>query len=248
MFEPSQEISYSIAFMAGFLSFLSPCVLPLIPGYVSFVTGLSVEELSNPNRSGHVRWVALKNSLLFILGFSLVFIAFGASASAAGQLLLTHQVLIRKVGGIIIIIFGLYLIGALKIPFLMRYKQYQFQNRPAGAVGSVLIGVAFAAAWTPCVGPILGTILLYASTTNSMASGIQLLSVYSLGLGLPLLITALSFNAFLSSMKRLKNYLWVVSLVSGIFLILIGALIFSDSFRIMNSWLTRHGIGWSIGQ
>ncbi|HEY5648577.1 MAG TPA: cytochrome c biogenesis protein CcdA [Nitrospiria bacterium] len=247
MFE-AQEVSFSIAFMAGFLSFVSPCVLPLVPGYVSFITGLSVEELADPAKSGKIRWITLKNSLLFILGFSIVFIGFGASATALGNIFITHQELIRKVGGTLIIVFGLYLIGALKIPALSTYKQYQFQNRPAGAVGTVLIGVAFAAAWTPCVGPILGAILLYASTANSMMSGIQLLSVYSIGLALPLLATALGFNAFLSSMKRLHQYMWVVSLVSGIFLIFIGVLVFTDSIRILNAWLTQNGIGWTIGQ
>ena len=248
MLEAPQTVSYTIAFTAGFLSFVSPCVLPLVPSYVSYITGLSLEELTSPAGGTHVRWVTVKNSLLFILGFSIVFIAFGASATAIGQAFLTYQSLFRKIGGLLIVVFGLYLIGALKIPVLMTYKQYQFQNRPAGAFGSVLIGVAFAAGWTPCVGPILGTILLYAGTTHSVMNGIQLLSVYSIGLGLPLLITALSVNAFLASFKRLKDYLWIVSLISGIFLILVGVMIFTNSFTLFTAWLTRHGIGWYVGQ
>ena len=248
MLEAPQTISYTIAFTAGFLSFVSPCVLPLVPAYVSFITGLSMEELTASDRPINLRWLALKNSLLFILGFSMVFIAFGASASAIGHLFLVYQDIFRKVGGVLIVVFGLYLIGALKIPALMTYRQYQFKSRPAGALGTVLIGFAFAAAWTPCVGPILGTILLYASTTDSFRDGIELLSVYSLGLALPLLATSLSVNAFLASFKRIKDYLWVVSLVSGIFLIIVGVIIFTDTFRILNSWLTRSGIGWTIGQ
>lgn len=248
MLETPQTVSYTIAFTAGFLSFVSPCVLPLVPSYVSYITGLSLEQLTDPNGQKQVRWVTLKNSLLFIFGFSLVFIAFGASATAVGQTLLVYQGALRKVGGILIILFGLYLIGVLKIPFLMTYRQYQFQNRPTGALGSVLIGIAFAAGWTPCVGPILGTILLYASTTQSMTSGIKLLAVYSIGLGLPLLVTAMGVNAFLSSFKRFKDYLWVVSLISGVFLIIVGVLIFTNSLRIMAGWLTRYGIGWSVGQ
>lgn len=248
MLEAPLTVSYTIAFTAGFLSFVSPCVLPLVPAYVSYITGLSFEELTNPAGEKHVRWVTLKNSLLFILGFSLVFIAFGASATAIGQALLTYQGVLRKIGGLLIIVFGLYLIGALKIPLLMAYKQYRFQNRPAGAFGSVLIGVTFAAAWTPCVGPILGTILLYASTAQSVMSGVQLLSIYSLGLALPLLVTALSVNAFLTSFRKLKGYLWVVSLISGIFLIFVGLLIFTHSYTLLTAWLTRYGIGWSIGQ
>ncbi|HEY5594685.1 MAG TPA: cytochrome c biogenesis protein CcdA [Nitrospiria bacterium] len=248
MLEAPQTVSYTIAFTAGFLSFVSPCVLPLVPSYVSYITGLSLEQLTDPEGRKQVRWVTIKNSLLFILGFSLVFIAFGASATAIGQVLFTYQEILRKIGGILIILFGLYLVGVLKIPFLMTYRQYQFQNRPSGALGSVLIGVAFAAGWTPCVGPILGTILLYASTTQSMTDGITLLSVYSIGLGLPLLVTALGVNAFLTSFKKLKDYLWIVSLISGIFLIVVGVMIFTNSLRILAAWLTRYGIGWSVGQ
>ncbi|HUK55372.1 MAG TPA: cytochrome c biogenesis protein CcdA [Nitrospiria bacterium] len=248
MSEAPPTVSFMIAFTAGFLSFVSPCVLPLVPSYVSYITGLSLEQLTDPAGQKKARWVTIKNSLLFILGFSLVFIAFGASATAAGQALLTYQGILRKVGGILIVGFGLYLIGILKIPFLMTYRQYQFQNRPAGALGSVLIGVAFAAGWTPCVGPILGTILLYASATQSMAGGIELLLVYSIGLGLPLLATALGVNLFLISFRKLKDYLWIVSLVSGIFLIIVGVMIFTNSLRWLAAWLTRYGIGWSIGQ
>jgi cytochrome c-type biogenesis protein len=223
-------------------------VLPLVPSYVTYITGLSLEQLTDPEGQKQVRWVTIKNSLLFILGFSLVFIAFGASATAIGQGLLTYQGILRKIGGGLVILFGLYLIGVLKIPFLMTYRQYQFQNRPSGALGSVLIGVAFAAGWTPCVGPILGTILLYASTTQSMTDGITLLSVYSLGLGLPLLVTALGVNAFLTSFKKFKDYLWIVSLISGLFLIIVGVMIFTNSLRLLAAWLARYGIGWSIGQ
>jgi cytochrome c-type biogenesis protein len=248
MLETPQTVSYTIAFTAGFLSFVSPCVLPLVPSYVSYITGLSLEQLTDPEGQKQVRWVTIKNSLLFILGFSLVFIAFGASATVIGQGLLVYQGILRKIGGGLVILFGLYLIGVLKIPFLMTYRQYQFQNRPSGALGSVLIGVAFAAGWTPCVGPILGTILLYASTTQSLTAGIKLLSVYSIGLGLPLLITALGVNAFLTTFKKLKDYLWIVSLISGIFLIIVGVMIFTNSLRLLAAWLTRYGIGWSVGQ
>ena len=248
MIETPQTVSHTIAFTAGFLSFVSPCVLPLVPSYISYITGLSLEQLTDPEGRRQARWVTIKNSLLFILGFSLVFIAFGASATAVGQALFTYQEILRKAGGILIVLFGLYLIGVFKIPFLMTYRQYQFQNRPAGALGSVLIGVAFAAAWTPCVGPILGTILLYASTTQSLTDGIKLLAVYSIGLGLPFLVTALGVNAFLTSFKKIKDYLWIVSLVSGIFLIVIGVMIFTNSFRLLAAGLARYGIGWSLGQ
>jgi cytochrome c-type biogenesis protein len=246
--EAPQTISLFIAFSAGFLSFVSPCVLPLVPSYVSYITGLSLTELTSQEESRRVRWITLHNSLLFIVGFSIVFIAFGASATFIGQIFLNHQSLIRKIGGILIVIFGLVIMGAFKIPFLMSYKQYQFSQRPAGALGTILVGVAFAAAWTPCVGPILGTILLYASTTGSMADGIQLLTVYSLGLGLPLLVTSLAINSFLASFQKFRKYLWVVTMVSGIFLIMIGIMIFSNSFSLLTAWLSEHGIGWYVGQ
>ncbi|MBI3995975.1 MAG: sulfite exporter TauE/SafE family protein [Nitrospirae bacterium] len=248
MLEAPQTVSYTIAFTAGFLSFVSPCVLPLVPAYISYITGLSLEELTDSSGAARVRWVALKNSLLFILGFSLVFIAFGASATAIGQMFLLHQDLIRKIGGLLIILFGLYLIGALKIPFLMAYKQYHFQSRPAGAVGSVLIGITFAAAWTPCVGPILGSVYMLAGTSQSVSDGVRLLAVYSIGLGLPLLIAAMSVSLFLSSYRKMKAHMWIVSLASGIFLILVGTLVFTNSLRILNAWLTRYGIGWTVGQ
>ncbi|MBI3811212.1 MAG: cytochrome c biogenesis protein CcdA [Nitrospirae bacterium] len=248
MLEAPQTVSYTIAFTAGFLSFVSPCVLPLVPAYISYITGLSLEELTNSADAKQVRWVALKNSLLFIMGFSIVFIAFGASATAFGQMFLLYQNLIRKIGGLLIIFFGLYLIGAVKIPFLMSYRQYRFQNRPAGAVGSVLIGITFAAAWTPCVGPILGSVYMMASTSQSVGDGVRLLAVYSIGLGLPLLVAAMSVNAFLSSYRKMKDYMWIVSLVSGSFLILVGILVFTNSLRILNAWLTQYGIGWSVGQ
>lgn len=246
--EAPETISLFIAFTAGFLSFVSPCVLPLVPSYVSYITGLSLTELTSESASNRVKLVTIYNSLLFILGFSLVFIAFGASATFIGQSLLVNQNLIRKTGGILIIIMGLGIIGILKIPFLNRYKQYQWKSRPAGAIGTVLVGVTFAAGWTPCVGPILGTILLYASTTGSIMTGIQLLTVYSLGLALPLLVISLGVNSFLLSFKKISKYMWLVSWVSGLFLIAVGLLIFTNSFTMFTAWLTEYGIGWYIGQ
>ena len=246
--ETPLTISFFIAFTAGLLSFVSPCVLPLVPSYVSYITGMSLNELTSDEEARRVRIITLQNSLLFILGFSLVFIAFGASATFIGHVVLTNQVIIRKVGGILIVFFGLVIMGVLKVPFLMSYKQYQFSKKPAGAIGTVLIGVAFAAAWTPCVGPILGTILLYASTSQSMLDGVLLLTVYSAGLGLPLLITSLAINSFLVSFKRFRNYLWVVSVVSGLFLIAIGIMVFTNSFSLLTAWLSANEIGWYIGQ
>ena len=243
------QVSLFAAFSAGLLSFVSPCVLPLVPSYVSYITGLSVEKLANVEEREHYRSLIIVNSLLFIAGFSTVFIAFGASASLIGQLLYEYQDIIRKVGGILIMIFGLYLTGVLKLSvFMTERRLLHFESRPVGYLGSFLIGTAFAAGWTPCVGPVLGTILAYASTTESMSGGIMLLSAYSLGLGLPFFLTAFGMDRFLSYFKRLRSYLGGVSIVSGILLILVGMMIYTDSVTVMTSWLERHGIGWYLGQ
>ncbi|MGZ9189932.1 MAG: cytochrome c biogenesis CcdA family protein, partial [Nitrospira sp.] len=181
-------------------------------------------------------------------GFSTVFVAFGASASFLGQVLITYQEHLRRFGGIVVIVFGLYLLGILNLNFLKMEHRYQFRSRPAGLLGSFLIGIAFAAGWTPCVGPVLGTILLYASTTESMFSGVVLLTCYSLGLALPLFLTALGVDRFLSYFKEVRAYLWGVSTVSGVLLIVVGVMIYSNSLTMITSFLERYGVGWYLGQ
>ena len=243
------QISLFAAFTAGLLSFISPCVLPLVPSYLSYITGLSVENLANVEERVRFQSVIILNSLLFIAGFSAVFIAFGASASLIGQVLYEYQDVLRKVGGILIIIFGLYLLGILKLKFFMTERRLmEFKVRPVGYLGSFLIGTAFAAGWTPCVGPVLGTILAYASTTDSMSSGVMLLSFYSLGLGLPCFLTALGMDSFLSYFKSWRTYLGGVSFVSGGLLVLVGVMIYADSVTVVTGILDRNGIGWYIGQ
>jgi cytochrome c-type biogenesis protein len=237
-----------IAFSAGFLSFVSPCVLPLVPSYLAYITGLSLDELTREGQNRQIRWTTIKNSALFILGFSTVFILFGASATAAGQFLLTYQEVVRKVGGTLVVLFGLYIMGIVKLPFLMSEKRIHFRGKPGGDIGTYLVGVAFAAGWTPCVGPILGAILLYASTTESVSQGVWLLTFYSLGLGLPLFVSSLGLNAFLNNAKRIRSYMRTVSLVSGLFLIVVGVMIFTNSFATLTALLTQYGIGWYIGQ
>ncbi len=243
------QISLFAAFSAGLLSFISPCVLPLVPSYLSYITGLSVENLAKVEERERFKSAILFNALLFIAGFSTVFIAFGASASLIGQVLYEYQDLIRKIGGILIIIFGLYLLGVLKLNIFMTERRLMhFESRPAGYIWSFLIGTAFAAGWTPCVGPVLGTILAYASTTESMSGGVMLLSAYSFGLGLPFFLTAFGMDTFLSYFKSLRSYLGGVSFVSGGLLILVGIMIFTDSVTLFTSFLERNGIGWYIGQ
>lgn len=242
------QISLLAAFSAGLLSFVSPCVLPLVPSYISYITGLSVEQLTDASERNKFKSAIILNALLFIGGFSTVFIAFGASASFLGQILITYQDHIRRIGGVMIIIFGLYLLGILNLNFLKVEHRYQFRNRPAGYLGSFLIGIAFAAGWTPCVGPVLGTILLYASTTDSLWSGVVLLACYSLGLALPLFLTALGVDRFLAYFKEVRAYLWGVSTVSGVLLIVVGIMIYANSLTMITSFLERYGIGWYLSQ
>lgn len=242
------NISLVAAFSAGLLSFVSPCVLPLVPSYISYITGLSIEQLTDATVRSKFKKSIIVNALLFIAGFTAVFVSFGASASFIGQALMTYQDHIRRIGGILIIVLGLYLLGVLNISFLKMEHRFQFRSRPVGYVGSLLIGVAFAAGWTPCVGPVLGTILLYASTTDSMMNGVLLLTSYSLGLGLPLFLTALGVDRFLAYFKQARLYLWAVSTVSGVLLIIVGIMIYANTLTMITSFLEQHGVGWYLGQ
>lgn len=248
MVESLSQISLFAAFSAGLLSFVSPCVLPLVPSYISYITGLSVDQLANRVERHRYRKTIVINSLLFIAGFSGVFIGFGASASLVGQLLASYQDFLRRIGGILIIIFGLYLMGVLNLRFLSTEKRLHFKSRPAGYLGSFLVGVAFAAAWTPCVGPVLGTILLYASTTDALMDGVTLLTAYSLGLGLPLFATSLGVDRFLTYFKQVHAYLWGVSTVSGVLLVVVGVMVYANTLTMVTSFLDRYGIGWYLGQ
>ena len=243
------QVSLLAAFSAGFLSFVSPCVLPLVPSYLSYITGLTVEELANVQERERFRKSIMINALLFIAGFSSVFIAFGASASFIGQLLYEYQDVIRKVGGVLIAVFGLYLMGVLKLSFLMtERKLLHFEKRPLGYLGSFLVGTAFAAGWTPCVGPVLGGILAYASTKESMQDGIVLLTSYSLGLGIPFFLAAFGVDRFLTHFKKLRHYLGGVSIVSGVLMVAIGVMLYVNSVTMITSFLERNGIGWYLGQ
>ncbi|GJL56463.1 MAG: cytochrome C biogenesis protein CcdA [Nitrospirales bacterium] len=242
------QITLLAAFGAGFLSFLSPCVLPLVPSYISYITGLSVEQLQTFTEREQFRKSIMLNSLLFITGFSSIFIALGASASVVGQWLFDYQEHLRKVGGVVIILLGLNVLGVLKFGWLVTEKRLHFQSRPLGYGGSFLIGVAFAAGWTPCVGPILGTILLYASTSDTHLDGLTFLAFYSLGLGLPLFAAAVSLDRFLTHFKQIRRYIRAVSITSGVLLVAVGTLLYSNSFVRLTSILERTGVGWYIGQ
>jgi len=232
-----QEISVLIAFSAGLLSFVSPCVLPLVPSYITYITGVSFKDLSETGSKRRLRWLTASHSLLFICGFSLIFVLMGASASYLGQVLVQYQSWIMRAGGILIIILGIHFTGLINIPFLQMERRFELNKKPLGYVGSFLVGIVFAAGWTPCVGPILSTILLYASTTKSFTTGIVLLAFYSMGLGLPFFFASLAFNSFLSAFEKVKRYMRVITIVSGVFLVIIGVLLLTDLFTTLNNYL-----------
>jgi cytochrome c-type biogenesis protein len=226
-----KDISMPMAFLAGLLSFLSPCVLPLLPSYVSFITGISFEQLTSEKDRKRVRFLTITNSFAFVAGFSAVFISLGASSSFFGQLLYRYQEWIRIVGGILVIIFGLFISGIIKLDLFLKEKRLHLHGKPAGYLGSFLVGMTFAAAWSPCIGPILGTILLYAASEGSTSYGLKLLSVYSLGLGLPFFLSSLALNTFLSYSKVLYRFMRAIMLSSGLLLIIFGIMLLSNKVR-----------------
>ena len=224
------------AFLAGVLSFLSPCVLPLVPGYVSLISGASVEQLQSPERR-MLRTVML-HSITFVLGFSVVFIALGAVATEVGQIVNEYHSLLSKIAGIVVIIFGLHLTGLLKIKALYSDKRLHDVKGGASAMGSFMVGFAFAFGWTPCIGPILATILVLAGAQQTVWKGVILLAVYSLGLAVPFLLTSLGVDRFLAFYGRFRRHLHTVEVLSGVLLIAIGILIFLNNLRLLSGYLS----------
>ena len=231
----SGSVGVLVAFSAGLFSFLSPCVLPLFPSYVSFITGMSVSDLT-ADLSGAARRRVMLHALAFVLGFSLVFVALGASFSAAGQFLLDYRNLIRQVGGALIVLFGLYIAGVFKLAAMGRTMQFQLREKPAGYLGSLLVGITFAIGWTPCVGPILGAILSLAGTSETVQRGIGLLIAYSAGLGVPFLVSAVALGAFLKFFKRYRPLIPVMERAAGVILVVVGVLVFTNYYVVLNSW------------
>jgi len=238
-----ENISFFTAFSAGFISFLSPCILPLIPAYLSFISGLSLDQMRNkepefgsiPGTTGKV----FINALLFVLGFSFVFICLGASATFIGTVFLTKLGILKKIAGILVIIFGIHTLGIFRIRFLDREKRYHQQKKPLGLIGSFLVGVAFAFGWTPCIGPILAAILFYAGTKETVMQGIGLLSVYSAGLGIPFLITALGVERFLHVSTFFKRHYKAIEIISGLLLIIVGLLILTDDLTRITNFILK---------
>lgn len=221
--------------MAGIFSFLSPCVLPLVPSYLTFVTGMSLEDLEQ----GVNRKATFIHSLLFVLGFSLIFVMLGASASFLGQFFRQYELWIARIGGGIIIILGLHLSGVFRLTPLLQEKRLHLADKPAGYFGTVGVGMAFGAGWTPCIGPILGAILTYGFSQDTMWAGVALLSVYSLGLAVPFLLASLALDRFLQTFKRFRHWIPIIEKASGVLLVLLGILLMTGKFTLLSTYLTR---------
>jgi len=236
--------TFLAAFAAGVLSFISPCVLPLIPGYLSYISGLTLDEMQGTGDGamslGAARRRVLVASIFFILGFSFVFICFGAAASVVGQYMLERQRLLAKIAAVIVIVFGLHTMGVLRIGWLYSEKRVQVEKKPTSLFGAFFVGLAFAFGWTPCIGPILAGILAIAGTQQTVGQGVQLLAVYSAGLGLPFLLTAFAINKFFTVFKRIRKHYHLIEIISGLLLVLIGLLIFTNRFTLIAKWLTPY--------
>ena len=229
MLQQASDITYWIAFTAGILSFASPCVLPLIPSYLTYITGLSFSQLDEERPDGKVRLTVFLHSLCFVLGFSVIFILLGAIAGIASNQI---QVYLReglewvaKIGGFLILLFGIHMTGLFSFRALLGDKRVQLHKKPSGFIGTFVVGIAFAAGWTPCIGPILASILMVAASSGQVGEGVVLLALYSLGLGIPFLLAGLLFHQFLGAFRRFKKYIRLIEIGTGIMLIAVGIML-----------------------
>jgi cytochrome c-type biogenesis protein len=234
------ELGIAIAFTAGLLSFLSPCVLPLVPSYLAFVTGMSLEDLE----VGVNRKATFVHATLFVVGFSTIFVLLGVTASFLGAFFATYRVWITRLGGAVIIVLGLHLAGLLRLTPLLREKRIHLATKPLGYIGTFGVGVAFGAGWTPCLGPWLGAILTLGFTRETMWSGAGLLSVYSLGLAVPFLVAALALDWFLQTFQRFRRWMPWVEKTSGVLLVFLGLLLVTGRFTVLAAWLQRYTPAW----
>lgn len=226
------DISFILSFSAGLISFLSPCVLPLVPAYISYITGTTIDEIATKKTKLYVLYRAIG----FVVGFSIIFILMGASITSLGKIFITNQAIFKKIAGILIFIFGLHTTGILKIKFFYYEKRLlPFKNTNSN-LGAILMGMAFAAGWTPCVGPILSSILLYASSFQTINKGILLLLSYSLGLGVPFVLTAIAIESLSVKLKKLNKYLKLISVLSGLLMMIMGILIFTNKMGLLSQY------------
>lgn len=233
------DVSIGWALLAGAISFLSPCVLPLVPPYLCFITGASLEQLTGEGeRQVQAQWRrTLLAALLFVMGFATVFILLGASASYAGQMLRSWTPILAKVAGVFIIVMGLNFLGVFRLSFLSQEKRYHSETRPAGLLGAYAVGLAFAFGWTPCIGPVLATILTLAASEQDVGRGAWLLAVYSAGLGIPFLLAAAGVGTFLGFMKKFRRHLRKVEIVMGVLLVLTGIMFLTGALQDFSYWL-----------
>jgi cytochrome c-type biogenesis protein len=229
------DVALPIAFGAGLASFLSPCVLPLIPSYITFITGMTLDDVARARR------VALVHALLFVLGFSLIFLALGASATLIGRLLVTYKVWISRIGGLLVLAFGLYLLGVFNLGAFSRERRIHITDKPLGYLGTVIVGIAFGAGWTPCIGPILGSILSYAATQSEVGRGVALLGAYSLGLAVPFVLAAVAIEWFLRAFNSVKRQMVWVTRISGALLVVVAVLMMTDYMSVLTGTLR----GWT---
>lgn len=227
----TETVTFPAAFAAGILSFLSPCVLPLIPAYFSFITGLSLDELTEDNRT--IRHKVVLSTLAYVAGFSTIFILFGASASFLGGLAAEYSWVIRYLGGGIILVFGLHLLGIINIKGFQFEKRFHLKEKPLHLAGTFVIGMAFGAGWSPCIGPMLGSILIVAGSQDTILKGVWLLAVYSSGLALPFILISLFINSMLPIMKKASRIMGILNKAAGTLLIIIGLLLIFDKFRLL---------------
>lgn len=225
------SLSLLIAFSAGLLSFLSPCVLPLVPSYVTFITGMSLEDLQQSRRN------TLLHAVLFVCGFTLIFLALGAGATVFGQLMLRYRDWISRIGGVLIIIFGLYMLGVLNLGLLARDTRLHIADKPLGYFGTLVVGIAFGAGWSPCIGPILGAILTMAANEADLQRGLVLLLTYSMGLAVPFLLAAVMVERFLAVFAKYRHQIVWVNRVAGALLVVVGVLMVTNRFTMLASWL-----------
>ena len=232
------NISYAGALLAGFLSFASPCVLPLVPAYLCFLGGASLEQLTA--EGGVDRATARRvfvSALAFVLGFATVFVMLGATATALSKAISTHLDILSKIAGAVIVVFGLHFMGVFRIGFLNFEKRFHLERKPSGLVGSYILGLAFAFGWTPCVGPILATILMVAAAGDSVGYGMALLSAYAVGIGLPFLIAAFAVRPFMAFMARFRKHMHAIEISIGVLLIVTGVAIFTGKLADAAQWL-----------
>jgi cytochrome c-type biogenesis protein len=240
------EVSIFVAFTAGIFSFLSPCVLPLIPSYLSFISGVSLEDMRAAQLGSRTRRRVAWNAIAFVIGFSLVFVSLGASASFLAGFFLSYRGLIRVFGGIFILAVGIYLLDFVKAPALDRYLQFHLKDKPAGYLGSALVGITFGAAWIPCVGPILGAILTLAATSSEIATGIFYLGTYAAGLAVPFFLSAIAVNSFFEFSQKFRRHLRAVHVTAGVLLIIVGILLITDYMTLLNIYAIRFTPEWLI--